>query len=483
MKDNKTFINVIIAAIIFFLLKLLIPPVNGLTPIGVTVIAAFVITVYLWITEGTSWPSLLGIMLFCLSGVKTVNEIFAAAFGSWLIPFLIITMLFSVALSETGVIRRIITWFITRNFVEKKPWAFTTMFLVGIYFVALFMDCTAAAVFVLPLCTELYTMLGFAKGEKYPKMLLIGSIATLLFGFMSTPIGHVIPLMYMGYVQTDFGVTVSMIQYTAMGFPAAFAAFIIMLFYFRLILKPDVSKLMDYNVEMAKKSLPPMSKQEKLVSAGYVISIFFWLLPDIGMSIIPEVAKYVKGLGYVVAPSIAIAILNVIKVDDKPVVDFAKLLPKVSMSLIFLVACMNTLNLVIPAKSAGITLFLGNVVAPTVTNISSGFMIAAVICIWCIIQTNFMSCFATAQLVYSTLIPLVVATPALGISPVTCALLIGMGSSFGLLLPPASGPPSILLATDWCTPKDSLVISPPLIVVTILTAVFIAYPIAQAMFF
>lgn len=484
MKKDKTYLHIIIGILIFAAVKLLAQPVNGLTPIGVSVLAIFAATIYLWITVGTGWPSLLCVLGMLLTGAKTPTEIWAASWGSWLIPFLVFCFMFSIALSETGFIKRVITWFITRKFVEKKPWAFITMLLVGIYIVGLFMDCTAESIFVLPLLIELYKMLGYDKHEKLPKMLIIGAISATILSTLATPIGHVIPMMYIGVALKDHGVAVSLMQYTACAFPACTATFIGMLLYFRFIVKPDVSKLENYNVDMAKKSLPEKTKKEKLVAIGYFASIFLWILPDflkLGGILLP-LANWISGLGYAVAPGIALCVLCMIKVEGKPIMNFADLFSKVSWSTIILVTSMNTLNAVIPAASTGIAKWLGNTMTPLVSGVHYGIIIVAIALIWDIVQTNFMSCFATAQMVYSAIIPIVIAFPVLGVSPAAITLAIGMACGYGALLPPASGPPSVLLSTDWCTPADSCKMTPPLIPLFIVTSLFIAYPLFEAMF-
>ena len=56
--------------LILFLLK----PVNGLEPLGVKVIAAFVTAMYWWITIGTTWTILMGVPLLTLTGVMCLTN-------------------------------------------------------------------------------------------------------------------------------------------------------------------------------------------------------------------------------------------------------------------------------------------------------------------------------------------------------------------------------------------------------------------------
>ncbi|MBQ7737830.1 MAG: SLC13 family permease [Oscillospiraceae bacterium] len=479
-KDKST-LHIIIGIAIFLLMRIFIPATNGLTSIGVSVLSVFVATVYLWITIGTGWPSLLCILGMILTGVKTPAEIWAASFGSWLIPFLIFCFMFSIALTETGFMRRIITWFITRKFVENRPWAFITMLLVGEYILGLIMDCTAESVFVLPLCLELFEMLECKKEDKLVKVILIGSICSTILSTLATPIGHVIPVMYIGYALADHGAAVSLIKYTICALPACTVTLALMILYFKFIVRPDVSKLQNYNVEMARKNLPPKTKQETYVATAYFICIALWILPDLISGILPGVASYISGLGYAVAPGIALCIMCMVKVNGKPAMNYVDLFSKVNWNTIILVCCMNTLSSTITAASTGVSTWLGNVMSPLVASVSSGMVIVAIAAIWDIVQTNFMSCFATGAMVYAAIVPMCIAFPALGVSPAAMTLLIGMGCGFGALIPPASGPPSVLMSTDWCTPSDSFKITPPIIVIFILATIFLAYPLFSAM--
>lgn len=108
MKKNRTVLHLCIAAILFFLIKLLFPVVNGITPIGVSVIALFFSIVYLWTFEGVGWVSLLAIALFPCTGVMSYSEIAANSFGSWVTVFTLASCILNHALSESGMTDRIV---------------------------------------------------------------------------------------------------------------------------------------------------------------------------------------------------------------------------------------------------------------------------------------------------------------------------------------------------------------------------------------
>ena len=55
-KVLKSYIHVIVALLIGVVCLLFIPASNGLTEVGVRVLAVFFPVLYLWLTVGTDWP-------------------------------------------------------------------------------------------------------------------------------------------------------------------------------------------------------------------------------------------------------------------------------------------------------------------------------------------------------------------------------------------------------------------------------------------
>lgn len=252
---NKKLMHVGIAAAIIVLIKLLVPAVNGLTGAGVNVIAVAVATVYMWITIGVDWVSMLSIALFACTGATTANALYQASFGNWLTPFLIVGMILNGALGEYGVTVRIVKWFMTRKFLEGRPWLFIITYLFAFYFVSLFLDCGPAALIFLPMAQELCEQLGYQKGDKFPKVIFSGILTCILLGFCATPISHIIPVMFIGFIGRDMGITVSFLQYMSVGIPYTLAVFALMIAFFRFVIRPDVSKLKNYNVEQIKSTV------------------------------------------------------------------------------------------------------------------------------------------------------------------------------------------------------------------------------------
>ena len=58
---NKQQKHLIIAVIVGALIYFLLPEANGLTKQGISMLAVFIPTIYLWLTCGTGWTSLFSV--------------------------------------------------------------------------------------------------------------------------------------------------------------------------------------------------------------------------------------------------------------------------------------------------------------------------------------------------------------------------------------------------------------------------------------
>ena len=80
-KTKRMYLHCLIAVIIGIVLALALRPGNGLTQMGISVIAVTIPTLYLWLTVNTHWTSILFLALIIITGVMTPNEVWAGSIG------------------------------------------------------------------------------------------------------------------------------------------------------------------------------------------------------------------------------------------------------------------------------------------------------------------------------------------------------------------------------------------------------------------
>ena len=71
MTQKKMYTHCLIALVIGILIMIALPATNGLTTDGVHMLGILVPVIYLWITVGTDWVSLLAIIALVMTGVMT----------------------------------------------------------------------------------------------------------------------------------------------------------------------------------------------------------------------------------------------------------------------------------------------------------------------------------------------------------------------------------------------------------------------------
>lgn len=480
MKKNRTVLHLCIAAILFFLIKLLFPVVNGITPIGVSVIALFFSIVYLWTFEGVGWVSLLAIALFPCTGVMSYSEIAANSFGSWVTVFTLASCILNHALSESGMTDRIVKWAITRPAVQHHPWRFLCALFLSVYLVCLILDCTPAALVFFPMTLAICEQIGCEKQEKLSKVIFAGVMLSILLGYCATPISHSIPILFIGLINADFGIGMNFADWCKIGIPSSLVMFLLLLLFFRVVIRPDVRKLENFDAEAVLAAMPPMTRKQKIISATYGVVILLWLCPTILQSIAPTAAAWITAAGYIFPVVAAIAFLLCVQDQGKPVLDFDAALHSVSWPLILLTAGIMLVNPCISSERSGIIPFLSSTLGPLFSSASSKWVLIALAAAWVMVQTNFMSCFVSGQLVYTVFTPLAIALPAFGLNGPALGVMIAYACGVAFLSPPSSGPAAVFISTDYCTPGDALKYGTPLMIVYILLSVVVLYPLGAA---
>ena len=119
-KNTKWYINIIIMFLIYFIVSM-IPPVGGITEMGMKVVALTLALLWGWITVDLLWPSVFGFILLQFTGYTTITEGLAAGIGNSTVMMTIILLAFAVSLSLMGVSDIIAAWVISRKMFIGHP--------------------------------------------------------------------------------------------------------------------------------------------------------------------------------------------------------------------------------------------------------------------------------------------------------------------------------------------------------------------------
>lgn len=478
MKIIKQYVHVLIAAALALLIKLCVPAANGLTDLGVNVLAILIPVLYLWLTVGTDWVSLFALAGIVISGVLTPGEVYGASIGGSTIIVVITCMGISKVLSDTGVIRKIANWFLTRSIVKNRPYVFIAMFFMAVTLVGMTLYVGTVCIIFITLAAEICEEIGYKKGDGFYTALIIGVFWLSNVTNVATPIGHATTLIMLG-TAAEAGITITYTQWMAIGIPFALCMYLITLLTVCVIWKPEASKFQNYDLDAARQENKPFTKEGIVALVVFILLIATWIIPEVVPSIIPAAVKgALTTWGNGVTAIVAVCLLCVIRVNDKPVAKFSELSKATSISLIVFVGAVVVLGNAMSSADTGISLAISNVLEPLTKGMPVVLFLGISILL-CLVMTNFVSNVVSMLLFFGLMIPV---TSAAGISSVTVSIVVCIAASFASLVPSAATTAPLFFEAGHITVKNTVKWNLVMIGFCYLVCMFGVYPLGELLF-
>jgi len=387
---NITTLGVIGAIIAAVAIRVGVQPGNGLTQAGVNTLAILVPTIIMWLTIGTTWVSFLMLGLFIITGVTTQAETWATSFGNPIFAMLIAWCILANALSASGVVDRLAAWFISRPFLQGRPYAFLTMFVFSQMALGLVMQDLALGVLYIDIAENVCKKLNLKKGDKlYTAIMLtvIWSNGVLMSG---GPIAKTWPLIMIGMLNA-LGVGISFFQWFAVGIPFMIVMSFAIVGVLRLF-NPNVRSLKTLDVAQFSANVKPLSKAGKITSFSAIALVLFIVVPEIiiNAGINSAFASWILSIGITAPAIVLIAALCIVRVDGAPVLDFNRAVRDINWTVMFFVGAIMFIGGPIASASTGIQTWMGNVFSPLFAGLSP-MMIIIIALAGTYIMTQFIS--------------------------------------------------------------------------------------------
>lgn len=368
-------IHSFIGVAIMFLFPLLPISMPHVTPIGTQVIGIFLGTLYLWTTVDPVWSSLLSIFMIGVSSFAPMGQVLQTAFGNPVVVQMFFIMVVMNALVYNRLTIYISRFFLTLKINNGRPWVFTTMMMIGAMMMAAFVGPFAPIFLFWPILYDIFNEIGMKKGERYPTIMIILVAVATLIGFPVPPYSSNGLALISSYanVTENMGskIMINNAGYLALALIYGFIAIFVIVLFCKYVLRPDVSKLKNLDVEMLKRNpLPPLNNNQKFLGISFVVYILLMLLP----SMFPKLAvmqflsqnTYGIALGY----AAVLASVSLDKNTPEPIMPFGKTMNSFSWGTFFLCTSAILLGSVLTTESTGISAFLNVVLGPIFTNMS-----------------------------------------------------------------------------------------------------------------
>ena len=226
---KKRDLHWLIYLVILLGIPLAVRPAGSLTQLGVYALAITVSTLYAWLTIGSIETSLLYMVLMIVVGVLGANDVWVASFGNSVFVTILVFVMLSECLKETGVIGKIANWFISRKLVKGRPYMFLGMFFLSNLAIGMFVENMSLAIIYIELAKTICSKVGAKKGDPFYTCMFMGILWCNTVISIASPIAHAPVVLLMSMLETQVGVSVSFAQWFLIGIPFTAVMLLIMM--------------------------------------------------------------------------------------------------------------------------------------------------------------------------------------------------------------------------------------------------------------
>lgn len=476
IKKNSYYIKSFIGILIMLTFKYL-PVIEPITPLGMNILGIFIGIIYCWTFVDSIWPSILSVVLLGMSGYDNMWNTVTQAFGNPVLIQMFFMMIFIGLVQEEKVSEYIARWFITRKIINKRPWVFTFMYLLGAFIVAGLASTIPAVLLFWPIAYSIFKELNYKAGDKYVTLLLISVTLMVAMGGATFPYKEGAMILLGNYFNLT-GISVGFAQYTIVMLLLSLTILISLILFMKFILKPDVTNLKDIDVELLKKnSLPPMNKKQKYIFISLIIFILLMFIPPL----LPKTLAIKQTLDIISPLGITLlipTILYIMKIDNQPILDFKKITTKyTSWEAYFLVVSALIIGSALTSKETGVNLFLKENLAPLF--LGKSILSACILLIFLgFLLTNLCNSLVMGMLLMP--IAISVAEP-FGISSILFVMLVIYSVLAFPIITPAASPYAAMAHanSEWLNPKDIYKYTPGICIIIFLNILFIGIPLIK----
>ncbi len=476
--NMKYWIHTIIGLILMFGIQH-IPPVAPITEIGMQIGGIFIGAIYLWSTVGTFWPSLIGIIALAFTDYADMNVMFGAFTG-----FLPLIMLFSMilfgAVGDCGLTHYIARWFLTRKVINGRPSVFNFFIMLASFFVSGFIDPLMALLVLWPSLYVILDEVGYTAKDAYSKILIVATFLAVVLGQCTMPFfgGQ---LVILGAFEAATGIPTNYGAYILFNILTSLVIIIATVLLIKFVLRPDMKKMASITIEQINKNpLPPMNLQQKIYAIAGLSIVVFALTP----SILPAdlaIVNWMNRLNLVGFTMLVIAILVIIQVDGKPVLDPVHICKEYVMwDLYLLVVLAVFLSNCLLDDATGIKPFLIQLMTPIFEGRGTMFFMIFMIVFGALI-TNVANNAVSGAVLMQIIAAL---APSLGITnPAPLAMTVTMAMFLALLTPAASPYAAVLHANkEWVSMGDICKYGIIFMILSTILYIAVGLPLANILF-
>lgn len=469
-----------------------LPPVHPeITVLGMRVLGVFLGTLYLWITVGGVWPSLLCAAALAVAGFSPnhaqsgITYVLNSFLGNPTMMLILFIMLLSNALDQYGVTRWIALKLLNMKALRGHPWKLILSVTYVSFLMAVFINPFTPIFLFWPILEEIFRRVGYRKmneaggGELLPKLMLVLLVAVSIVGYavpgyMGTPLVLISSFAKLA----DGAEEISISGYVAATMLTGILMTAAMLLSVRFFFRPDVSKLAEYE---GGEEAGMLNVRQKILIAGFSGMVVLMLLPTMLPSSLPVVTFLKSAVSAM--PLFLTVVFAMIPLKDGPVLDVSKVLGKgFSWNSYFLCGAAILIGGALTSDVTGISGCLKEVLSPLFSGMPKAVFLVILVLL-AVLVTNFCNSLVVMLVLEPVIRTYLNVSLAGGMSGAAITTVVMMAALMTALLTPAASPfAAVLYAnTDWYEKKDIRRIALPLIGAESAVIFTAGIPLAAAM--
>ncbi len=352
-----------------------IPAPEPITAYGMKILGIFLGLVWGWSFCDLAWPSLIAMMALGLTDFGITSAVFEASFGQANLILILFSFLIFAPLTDSGLSQWLGMKLVTIKFIQGKPLKMIAVIYFGTFILCLFVNAIVVGIFMMQLFVGIFKDLGYQKGDQFIPMFLAGlfmctGLANLLLPFKG------MPLMIFGMVAGN-GILVSNNAYLV--FALLVCALLIIAYILAVkILRLNIALLKNADFSGFEKRLEaPLTPYQSMllkVIIGFLIGIIFvGVLGSASGNTFRVILNDIGVYGVYVA---TLALMIIIHVENKPLLDLKTAANGVVWEFILLYAVAMLISSLLTDQSTGISAYVVRFITPILSGLGIyGFLL------------------------------------------------------------------------------------------------------------
>lgn len=381
----KYYLNCAIGLLIMFGLGF-IPGPAPITKMGMQLLGIFFGLLYLWSTCDLLWPSMAGFIALAIMGIGNADAITKLSFGNSQVMQMVFITAVVLACEEAGIFAYLINWMLKRKALNGHPWVLTGVFLFSAFVLSALSSSIPVIFMLWAMLYKIFDAVDLKKGHWYVSLMLFGIVFAACCGSSVFPFKDTALIFIAAYTNMS-GVTVPYISYIVLMFTVGSVAILLYLAAMRFLFRVDISSLQEISTSSFTNDLPPMNKTQKFLTVYALLLVFVLASPVLANFSQAPWALSMRSLGMVGMSWILFALLILLRVDGKPLLNFSQLVNKIPWDLIFLLGAALAVSGLLTGEGTGVKEFVAGIIQPLFQG-RSEFVFLMLICLVTLILTN-----------------------------------------------------------------------------------------------